>query len=215
VRRMIRRLRSRRGLCGSPGGARLLGRRPVDLTPAQAGHIIRVMTKDELARRIVDVALLRGTFTLRSGRTSHYYLDKYRFETQPDILRELGALLAERIPAQTDRIAGPELGAVPLAAAASMASGKPCIFVRNQKKEYGSAKQIEGVVNPGERVVLIEDVVTSGGQVVEALRTLRGLDVSGLKVLVIIDRLEGGRQAIEAAGATFEALFTSKDLGIV
>lgn len=215
MRRMIRRLRSRRGLCGSPGGARLLGRRPVDLTPAQAGHIIRVMTKDELARRIVDVALLRGTFTLRSGRTSHYYLDKYRFETQPDILRELGALLAERIPAPTDRIAGPELGAVPLAAAASMASGKPCIFVRNQKKEYGSAKQIEGVVNPGERVVLIEDVVTSGGQVVEALRTLRGLDVSVLKVLVIIDRLEGGRQAIEAAGATFEALFTSKDLGIV
>jgi len=215
VRRMIRRLRSRRGLCGSPGGARLLGRRPVDLTPAQAGHIIRVMTKDELARRIVDVALLRGTFTLRSGRTSHYYLDKYRFETQPDILRELGALLAERIPAPTDRIAGPELGAVPLAAAASMASGKPCIFVRNQKKEYGSAKQIEGVVNPGERVVLIEDVVTSGGQVVEALKTLRGLDVSVLKVLVIIDRLEGGRQAIEAAGATFEALFTSKDLGIV
>ena len=83
---------------------------------------------------------------------------KYRFETQPDILVELGRLLAEHVTADVDRIAGPELGAVPLAAAASMASGKPCVFVRNAKKEYGSNKQIEGLFHPGETVVIVEDI---------------------------------------------------------
>src|SRR5271155_1862747 len=96
------------------------------------------ITKAELAKRIAAVSLLHGDFTLRSGRKSRYYLDKYRFETQPDILVELGKMFAEHITKDVDRIAGPELGAVPLAAAAAIASGKPCIFIRNQKKEYGS-----------------------------------------------------------------------------
>src|SRR3954447_20418682 len=93
-------------------------------------------SREDVARRIADVALLRGEFTLRSGRKSNYYLDKYLFETQTDILRELGKLFAERIPANVQRIAGPELGAIALAAAASMASGKPFVIVRNQKKGY-------------------------------------------------------------------------------
>src|SRR4029078_1464285 len=105
------------------------------------------MTKDQLASRIAEVALLRGEFTLRSGRKSNYYLDKYRFETQPDVLIALGKLFAERVTAHVDRIAGAELGGVALAAAPAMACGKPCIFVRNQKKDYGTAKQIEGVLN--------------------------------------------------------------------
>ena len=172
------------------------------------------MTRNQLARRIAEVSLLRGEFTLRSGRKSNYYLDKYRFETQPDVLAALGKMLAERIGPNVDRIAGPELGAVPLAAAASMACGKPTIFIRNQKKEYGSAKQIEGVLNAGETVVLIEDIVTTGGQVVEAIKTLRDAGVKIDKVLVIIDRLEGGRENIEATGVKYEALFTTKDLGI-
>jgi len=172
------------------------------------------MTRDQLAKRIADVALLRGEFTLRSGRKSNYYLDKYRFETQPDILIELGKMFAERITPDVQRIAGPELGAVPLAAAAAMASGKPAIFVRNQKKEYGSNKQIEGVYNSGETIIIIEDIMTTGGQVVEAAKTL---EAAGLKVKMIvgvIDRLEGARQNIEAAGYVFESLFTTKDLGI-
>src|SRR5688572_1773295 len=171
------------------------------------------MTRTELARRIADVSLLRGEFTLRSGRKSNYYLDKYRFETQPDVLIALGRMLAERIGPGVDRIAGPELGAVPLAAAASMASGKPAFFIRNQKKEYGSARQVEGVLKAGETVVLIEDIVTTGGQVVEAIRTLRDAGAKIDKVLVIIDRLEGGRENIEATGVRYEALFTTKDLG--
>jgi orotate phosphoribosyltransferase len=172
------------------------------------------MTRDQLAKRIADVALLRGEFTLRSGRKSNYYLDKYRFETQPDILIELGKMFAEHIPAEVDRIAGPELGAVPLAAAAAMASGKPAIFVRNQKKEYGSNKQIEGIYNAGETVVIVEDIMTTGGQVVEAAKTLEAAGLKVNKIVGVIDRLEGARGNIEAAGYVFESLFTTRDLGI-
>ena len=172
------------------------------------------MTREQLARRIAEVALLRGEFTLRSGRKSNYYLDKYRFETQPDVLAELGKMIAARVTPATDRIAGPELGAVPLAAAAGMACGKPTVFIRNQKKEYGSAKQIEGVLNQGERVLLVEDIITTGGQVVEAAKTLADAGATVEKVVVVIDRLEGARETIEAAGLNFESLFTTRDLGI-
>src|SRR3982751_1437688 len=106
-----------------------------------------LMTRDELAKRISEVSLLRGEFTLRSGRKSNYYLDKYRFETQGDVLEALGRMFAERIGPGVDRIAGAALGAVPLAAAASIYSGKPCVFIRNQKKDYGTAKQVEGALN--------------------------------------------------------------------
>jgi orotate phosphoribosyltransferase len=172
------------------------------------------MTREQLATRIAEVALLRGEFTLRSGRKSNYYLDKYRFETQPDILVELGKMFAEHITPDVQRIAGPELGAVPLAAAAAMASGKPAIFVRNQKKEYGSNKQIEGVYNAGETIIIVEDIMTTGGQVVEAAKTLEAAGLKIKKIVGVIDRLEGARQNIEAAGYVFESLFTTKDLGI-
>ena len=172
------------------------------------------MTREQLAQRIAEVALLHGDFTLRSGRKSTYYLDKYRFETQPDCLLELGKMIAARIPADAQRIAGPELGAVPLAASAAMQCGKPCIFVRNQKKEYGSARQIEGLYNSGEKIVLIEDIVTSGGQVIEAARALQDVGLEVLKVIVVIDREEGGREAITNAGIIMDALFTTTDLGI-
>ncbi len=172
------------------------------------------MTQDQLAKRIAEVALLHGDFTLRSGRKSTYYLDKYRFETQPDVLAALGELIAAHVTPATKRIAGPELGAVPLAAAAGMASGKPTVFIRNAKKEYGSSKQIEGILEKGDSVLLIEDIVTTGGQVVEAIQTLRDAGATVEKVIVVIDRLEGGRDNIVATGAPYESLFTTRDLGI-
>jgi orotate phosphoribosyltransferase len=172
------------------------------------------MTREDLAKRIADVSLLRGEFTLRSGRKSNYYLDKYRFETQPDVLAALGKLFAGFVTDKTDRIAGAELGAVPLAAAAGMASGKPIVFIRNQKKDYGTAKQVEGVLNPGETVLIVEDVLTTGGQVLEAAKTLQDLGAKVEKIVAVIDRLEGARENIEKAGFTFESLFTTKDLGI-
>ena len=172
------------------------------------------MTRDQLAKRIADVALLRGDFTLRSGRKSNYYLDKYRFETQPDILIELGKLLAEHVTPDVDRIVGPELGAVPLATAAAMASGKPCVFVRNAKKEYGSNKQIEGVYHAGETVIIVEDIMTTGGQVVEAAKTVEAAGMKVKTIVGVIDRLEGARENIESAGYVFDSLFTTRDLGI-
>jgi orotate phosphoribosyltransferase len=174
------------------------------------------MTRDELARRIAETALLRGEFTLRSGRKSSYYLDKYLFSTRPDILAALGAAFAERITAiaGVTKLAGAELGGIPLVSAASMAAGLPCIFIRNRKKDYGTAKQLEGVLEAGEKVVIVEDVATTGGQVLEAARTIADAGAEVLAIICTIDRQEGARENIEAAGFTFDALFTVADLGI-
>ena len=172
------------------------------------------MTRDQLAKRIAEVSLLRGEFILRSGRKSNYYLDKYRFETQPDVLVELGKLFAQRVTEKVNRIAGAELGAVPLAAAAAMACGKPFVIVRNQKKEYGTSKLVEGVLNAGDTVLIVEDVLTTGGQVLEAARSLKDAGAKIDRIVAVIDRQEGARQNIESAGYIFEALFTTDDLGI-
>jgi orotate phosphoribosyltransferase len=182
------------------------------LTARGAAPIMVRMTRDQLARRIAQASLLRGEFTLRSGRKSDYYLDKYRFETQPDILAELGRLLAQRVSGTVDRIAGAELGAVALAAAAAMAAGKPFVIVRNQKKNYGTAKLVEGILNPGETVMIVEDVLTTGGQVLEAARSLQEAGAKIERIVGVIDRQEGARESLEGAGFVFEALFTSGEL---
>lgn len=170
---------------------------------------------------IADVALLRGTFTLRSGRTSSFYLDKYLFSTRPELLRELGRLFAQRVRTLEDRwglkvarLAGAELGGIPLVTVASLETGLPSIFVRNKKKDYGTAKQIEGAVKAGDVVVLLEDVATTGGQALEAVASLRESGADVRAVIATIDRLEGARENIEQAGLTFEALFTTRDLGV-
>ncbi|MCW5774878.1 MAG: orotate phosphoribosyltransferase [Phycisphaeraceae bacterium] len=176
-------------------------------------------TRPELAKAIAEVALLRGTFTLRSGRTSRYYLDKYLFSTRPELLRELGEMFAERIAlvagrTPPDRLAGAELGGIPLVTAASLATGIPSVFVRNAKKDYGTARQLEGRLESGERVVFVEDVATTGGQAIEAVRTLRDAGAEVLAVICVIDRQEGARENVESQGLRFEALFTKHDLGI-
>jgi orotate phosphoribosyltransferase len=172
------------------------------------------MNREQLAKRIAEVSLLRGEFILRSGRKSNYYLDKYRFETQPDVLVELGKLFAQRVSDKVNRIAGAELGAVPLAAAAAMACGKPFVIVRNQKKDYGTSKLVEGVLNAGDTVLIVEDVLTTGGQVLEAAKSLKDAGAKIDRIVAVIDRQEGARQNIESAGYIFEALFTTDDLGI-
>jgi orotate phosphoribosyltransferase len=173
------------------------------------------MDRAELARRIAQVALLRGEFTLRSGRKSRYYLDKYLFSTQPDILEALGQAFAQRIePRRVDRLAGAELGGIPLVTAASLATGLPCIFVRNAKKDYGTAKQIEGALAAGDRTIIVEDIATTGGQVLEAAKVLTELGAVVDTIIATIDRQEGARENIEAAGYRFESLFTKADLDI-
>ncbi|MEP0845094.1 MAG: orotate phosphoribosyltransferase [Phycisphaerae bacterium] len=172
------------------------------------------MTDRELFEAIKSAALLRGEFTLRSGRKSTYYLDKYLFESQPAILRELGERFARRVTPRTTRIAGAELGGVALAAAAAMASGLPFVIIRNARKDYGTQKMYEGRIEPGDQVLLVEDIATTGGQVLEAARVITGLGAAVQKIVAVIDRQEGARENIEAAGFAFEALMTKRDLGI-
>lgn len=173
----------------------------------------------EVAKAIAGAALLRGTFTLRSGRTSSYYLDKYLFSTRPEVLRRLGAMFAERIGAlkkedRVDRLAGAELGGIPLVTVASLETGLPCVFVRVKKKEYGTSKQVEGELKAGERVVIVEDVATTGGAALEAAAALRAAGAEVLAIIATIDRQEGARENVEKAGIRFDALFTKADLGI-
>ncbi len=172
------------------------------------------MDRTELVKRIKDAAFLEGDFTLRSGRKSKYYLDKYLFETQPDILRELGRLFAEKAQTSTTMIAGAELGGVALAAATSMACERPFIIVRNAKKDYGTQKPFEGKMSPTDRVLLVEDIATTGGQVLEAAKMIVDTGATVERIVAVIDRLEGARENIEKAGFTFESLFTKADLGI-
>jgi len=172
------------------------------------------MDRKALARRIAEIALLHGEFTLRSGKKSHYYLDKYLFSTQPDILDAVGGLFAEHVTPEITKLAGAELGGIPLVTVASLKSGKPCVFIRNQKKDYGTAKQLEGQLVRGDNVLLVEDVCTTGGQILEAAKVIESQGAKIAKIVGTIDREEGARQNIEAAGYTFSALFTKSDLGV-
>jgi orotate phosphoribosyltransferase len=175
------------------------------------------VTRDELAARLLERAYLEGDFVLRSGRRSRYYLDKYRFETDPELLAGLGrelAALVEEHGGDPELLAGPELGAVPLAAVTSIETGLPFVIVRKAAKDYGTANRLEGLFEPGQRVCVVEDVVTSGGALLSAVEALReaGLHVSA--AICVVDREEGGAEAIAAAGLPFRALFTTSDLGV-
>jgi orotate phosphoribosyltransferase len=173
------------------------------------------MTDAEFAQALKKAAYLEGDFTLRSGKKSKYYLDKYLFETQPELLRELGRRFAKYVHDGIDRIAGAELGAIALAAATSLETGKPFVIVRNSKKAgYGTGKLIEGRLEHGDRVLVVEDICTSGGQAIEAMRALTAAGAIVDKLVVVIDRQEGGRANVEEAGYTFDSLLTSEDLGI-
>ena len=173
------------------------------------------MTRDELGALIVERALLEGDFVLRSGRRSSWYLDKYRFETEPEILRALGEALAEAVEEcepEAVRLAGPALGAVALAASAAMASGLPFIIVRGETKEYGTAKRIEGPFEPGELVCLLEDVVTSGGALAEAVSAVREEGLVVRNAVCVVDREEGGSDALARLGVRLRPLFRANEL---
>lgn len=187
-------------------------------TPA---HSPEPFTDRDLAARIADACVLRGQFTLRSGRTSTYYIDKYRFSTRPELLGPVADRIAHRLAAierdtgaPLTRLAGAELGGIPLVTVAALRTGKPAVFVRNSKKDYGTAQQLEGVLEPGDRVVLIEDVATTAGQALEAVAALRDAGAEVVGIIATIDRLEGARDNVERAGLRFEAIFTTRDLGI-
>jgi orotate phosphoribosyltransferase len=173
------------------------------------------MTDAELARLLREHAYLEGDFVLRSGRRSRYYLDKYRFETEPALLGALGERIAARVrEAVPDaaRLAGPELGAVALAAAASLASGLPFLIVRKEAKDYGTERRVEGAFAAGDEVCLVEDVVTSGGAAAEAVEALRDAGLACRTAVCVVDRDEGGVDALARLGVRLHALFRARDV---
>ena len=172
------------------------------------------MTREELIKRIKQTAYLEGNFTLRSGKKSKYYLDKYLFETCPDILEALGVEFAGYVTEDVTLIAGAELGGVALAAATAMATGKNWIIVRNSKKGYGTGKLIEGVLKKGDVVLLVEDIATTGGQVLEATKVITEAGAEVKKIVCVIDRKQGAEENITNAGYKFESILTKDDLGI-
>jgi orotate phosphoribosyltransferase len=172
------------------------------------------VTREELIKRIKETAYLEGDFVLRSGKRSKYYLDKYLFETCPDILKELGTEFAEYVTDDVTLIAGAELGGVALAAAAAMESGRNWIIVRNSKKGYGTGKLIEGVLKEGDVVLLVEDIATTGGQVLEAAKVITQAGAKIKYIVCVIDRKQGAEENITEAGYEFKSILTKSDLGI-
>src|SRR5438309_8674205 len=168
------------------------------------------MTDEELRAGLLEHAYLEGDFLLRSGKRSRYYLDKYRFETRPELLGPLGELIAVEVAEHApdaSLLAGPELGAVALAAAGSLASGLPFLIVRKAAKEYGTSNRVEGEYEAGDCVCVVEDVVTSGGALLEAVDALRDAGLIVQTAVCVVDREEGGAGARAAHGVRLRPLF--------
>jgi orotate phosphoribosyltransferase len=173
------------------------------------------VTDEQLKRSLREHAYLEGDFVLRSGRRSNYYLDKYRFETRPDLLEALGERIAaagKRYAPGADRLAGTELGAVALAAAASLASRLPFLIVRKEQKEHATGNRIEGAFEPGEEVCLVEDVVTSAGAAATAVNALRDAGLECRIAICVVDREEGGVDALARLGVRLCPLFRVSEL---
>lgn len=171
---------------------------------------------EELGKRLKTASLLEGDFVLRSGKRSRFYLDKYLFETQPDLLADIAAALARKVLAHKpiDLLAGPELGAVALVTALSLETRTPFIIVRKSEKDHGTKRLFEGRAEAGQTVIVIEDVVTTGGAALSAVERLREHGLTVRALVCVVDREQGGREAFTAAGVPFDPLFTVTDLGI-
>jgi len=169
-------------------------------------------TPDLLAKSINSRSRLTGSFTLRSGRVANEYFDKYLFESDPKLLKEVADRMAKLVPTNAQMIGGLELGGVPLATLVGQVTGLPVLFVRKEAKEYGTRKLAEGGDPKGQCIVLIEDVVTSGGAVINAAAAIRGLGGMVTDVICAIDREEGGAEALAAVGISLHAVLTRSDL---
>ena len=173
-----------------------------------------MIDRRELAQDLVAAAWLEGDFVLRSGRRSKYYFDKYLFETQPAILRRVAHLLAELVPAGAQRLAAPELGAIVLGAAVSLEVELPLVLIRKEAKEYGTAKALEGVLERGDRVCLIEDVLTTGGEAIRSAEKVREAGGEVLRLIAVLDREEGAAENLAAAGIGFAAVYRRSELPV-
>ncbi|ASJ16772.1 orotate phosphoribosyltransferase [Thermococcus chitonophagus] len=160
--------------------------------------------KDELIKMIIEEECIKfGHFVLTSGKESNYYIDVKKLITNPRALKLIARLISERaqeLGLSYDKVAGPELGAVPIATALALETGRPLLIVRKKKKEHGTGKQIEGEIKPGDKVLLVEDVTTTGGSVLRAARILKENGAEVVGIFVVVDREEGAKEAIEREG---------------
>jgi orotate phosphoribosyltransferase len=167
---------------------------------------------EELGQRIYQAAYLTGEFVLRSGITANEYFDKYRFEADPVLLDAVAEAMVPLVPADTEVLAGLELGGIPVVTALGRHTGLPCAFVRKEAKSYGTRRLAEGADVAGRRVLVVEDVVTSGGQIILSTEELRTLGADIREALCVIDREQGGQAALSAADLTLISLLTSTNL---
>ncbi|NQW30461.1 MAG: orotate phosphoribosyltransferase [Ignavibacteria bacterium] len=170
------------------------------------------MTRADIAKKVFDVSHLTGEFTLRSGITSTQYFDKYQFESDPLLLAGVVDMMADLLPDETEFLAGLEMGGIAIATALSLRTGIPAVFVRKEAKKYGTCKLAEGPDVAGKKIVIIEDVITSGGQVILSAADLKSFGADILTTVCVIDREQGGKQKMEAAGLSMKSVFTMTEL---
>lgn len=171
------------------------------------------MTSDfDLAAAVKRQAMLNGRFTLRSGQVSDTYFDKYLFESDPTILKRIAEGLAGLISEDTKILAGLEMGGIPVVTMLSQLTGIPAAFIRKEAKEYGTCKYAEGPELRGKTVTLVEDVVSSGGAILDAVSKLREDHVEPAGCVCVIDRQSGGLENLQAAGIELKSLFTMQDI---
>ncbi|MFC2012213.1 orotate phosphoribosyltransferase [Chloroflexota bacterium] len=170
------------------------------------------MNRNELARKIFATSHLEGTFKLRSGQISNEYFDKYLFESVPELLTEIANHMSALIPRGIEVLAGLEMGGIPLATALSLKTGIPAVFVRKKAKEYGTCKLAEGILVENKKVCVIEDVVTTGGQIVMSANDLKQLGAQIQYVLCVIERDVRGRENLKNEGLELLSLFTMDEL---
>jgi len=170
------------------------------------------MNRNELAEQIFKISYLTGSFKLRSGLTSGEYFDKYRFEADPRLLREIAKQLKPLIPSGTEVLAGLEMGGIPIATALSLETALPCVFVRKEAKDYGTCQFAEGLDVRGKKLCIIEDVITTGGQVALSTKDLRSLGAIVENVLCVIHRGSGEEPKLKEMGLNMKALFNMKEL---
>ena len=161
-----------------------------------------------LQSRIKQSARLTGTFRLRSGKISDTYFDKYQFEADPLLLLDIAKAMAELVPRDTEVLAGLEMGGIPIVTMLSQVTGLPATFIRKEPKEYGTCLYAEGTSLSGRKFVLVEDVVSSGGAIIDAMSKLRADGLLPTAALCVIDRETGGAETLAANGLPLRALFT-------
>ena len=170
------------------------------------------MNRAELARKIFEVSHLTGEFKLRSGQVSNEYFDKYRFESQPHLLQQIAFEMKSLIPPGTEVLAGLEVGGIPIATALSLVTGIPVVFVRKKAKDYGTCQLAEGISVRNKKVCIIEDVITTGGQVHLSAEDLKKEGALVKDVLCVIDRGTESKEKMKEKGLALQPLFTMAEL---